>query len=197
MAALSHAASGFIGLFELGGKTFLSYFFSIDKHGAVTVGIVPTLICLMTAINGIINLVGKERVERFGQMCSKNFLLRYTVLPVVGLFFFTSPMAYTLGRFMDEKYKPAFYDAAVSFCHPITGLFPHANAGEIFVYNGITAGLLTLGYKELGGIAVQYFIVGLIVILIRGMLCERLTARFMNKNKKAPTKETAKEAANA
>lgn len=185
MQALSNVASGFIGLFQLGGQTFLSYFFSVGKDGSVTVGIVPTLICLMTAVNGIINLVGKDRVEKFGQVCSKNFLLRYTVLPVVGLFFFTSPMAYTLGRFMDEKYKPAFYDAAVSFCHPITGLFPHANAGEIFVYNGITAGLLTLGYKQLGDIAVRYFLVGLVVILIRGMLCEQLTKRFMKKGAKA------------
>lgn len=184
MGTLSNVASGFIGLFQLGGQTFLSYFFTIDKHGAVTVGIVPTLICLMTAVNGVINLVGKERVESFGKLCSKNFLLRYTVLPVVGLFFFTSPMAYTLGRFLEERYKPAFYDAAVSFCHPITGLFPHANAGEIFVYNGITAGLLTLGYKQLGDIAIRYFLVGLVVILMRGVICEQLTKRFMKKSAK-------------
>ena len=40
-------------------------------------------------------------------------------------------MCYTFGRFVEEKYKPAFYDAAVSFVHPVTGLFPHANGGEL------------------------------------------------------------------
>ena len=148
-------------------------------------GIVPTLICLMTAVNGVINLAGKDRVEAFGRRCSKYLLLRYTVLPVIGLFFFTSPMCFTLGRFLEERYKPAFYDATVSFCHPITGLFPHANAGEIFVYNGVTAGLLTLGYKQLGDIAIRYFLVGLAVILLRGVVCEQLTRRFLKKGAQA------------
>ena len=99
------------------------------------------------------------------------------------LFFCATQLAYTMGRFLDEKYKPAFYDAAVSFCHPITGLFPHANAGEYFVYGGIAAGLTTLG-KDLGPLAIRYFIVGVIVILIRGIICERLTIKFMQKGGK-------------
>ncbi|MGO0916374.1 PTS glucitol/sorbitol transporter subunit IIC [Clostridioides difficile] len=41
-------------------------------------------------------------------------------------------MCYTFGRFLKEEHKAGFYDAAVSFVHPITGLFPHANAGELF-----------------------------------------------------------------
>ena len=94
-------------------------------------------------------------------------------------------MCFTLGRFLEERYKPAFYDATVSFCHPITGLFPHANAGEIFVYNGVTAGLLTLGYKQLGDIAIRYFLVGLAVILLRGVVCEQLTRRFLKKGAQA------------
>ena len=185
MEALSQAASGFIGLFELGGRTFISYFFTIGKHGEITVGIVPTLICLMTAVNGVINLAGKDRVEGFGRRCSKYLLLRYTVLPVIGLFFFTSPMCFTLGRFLEERHKPAFYDATVSFCHPITGLFPHAHAGEICVYNGVTAGLLTLGYRQLGDIAIRYFLMGLVVILLRGIVCEQLTRQFLKKGAQA------------
>ena len=181
MQVLANLATGFIGLFQLRGQTFIGYFFSIADDGSISVGIVPTLICLMTCVNAIIAFVGQEKVEAFGRKCGKYTILRYTVLPVIAMFFFCNPMAYTMGRFLEEKYKPAFYDAAVSFCHPITGLFPHANAGEIFVYNGITAGLLTLGYKELGGIAVRYFIVGLIVILLRGIICERLTIRFMKR----------------
>ena len=35
MTALSQAASGFIGLFELGRRTFISYFFTVGKHGKI------------------------------------------------------------------------------------------------------------------------------------------------------------------
>ena len=77
------------------------------------------------------------------------------------------------GRFVDERYKPAFYDAQVSFVHPVTGLFPHANGGELFVYMGIAAGIQTLGY-QLGDLAVRYFLVGMVVILLRGIVTERI-----------------------
>ena len=60
---------------------------------------------------------------------------------MLSVFFLTNPMAYTMGRFLPETYKPAFYDSTVSFVHPILGLFPHANPGELFVYAGIAAGI--------------------------------------------------------
>ena len=107
---------------------------------------------------------------------------RYLVLPVLSLFFLTNPMAYSFGKFLPEKYKPAFYDAAVSFCHPITGLFPHANAGEIFVYMGVAAGIQTQGLP-LGDLAVRYFLVGLVVILLRGLVTEKITGILMAKDK--------------
>ena len=47
-----------------------------------------------------------------------------------------------------RRYKPAFYDSAVSFVHPIPGIFPHANAGELFVYLGIAAGITQLGLAD-------------------------------------------------
>lgn len=87
-------------------------------------------------------------------------------------------MAYTFGRFLPEKYKPAFYDAAVSFVHPIVGLFPHANPAELFVYMGIAQGIEQLGFP-LGQLAIRYFIVGVIVIFIRGIVTEMLTLRMM------------------
>ena len=99
----------------------------------------------------------------------------------MAVFFLGNPMCYTFGRFLEEKYKPAYYDAAVSLVHPITGLFPHANASELFVFIGIATGLQEAGLST-GGLAVRYFIVGLIVILIRGLLTERIYA-FMTKDK--------------
>jgi len=82
-----------------------------------------------------------------------------------------------MGRFLPEKYKPAFYDSAVSFVHPITGIFPHANAGELFVYLGIAGGITTLGLG-VSDLAVRYLLVGLVVILIRGIFTEVITARM-------------------
>lgn len=168
MDVLANLAQAFIGLFQEGGKTFLG----------LAGGILPTLITLMTAVNALIKFVGQERINNIAQTAGKYTLLRYTVMPVMAVFFLTNPMAYTFGRFLPEKYKPAFYDAAVSFVHPIVGLFPHANPSELFVYMGIAQGIEQLGLP-LGQLAIRYFIVGVIVILIRGIVTEALTLRMM------------------
>lgn len=172
MELITNLAQGFMSLFTAGGETFM---------GWVT-GIIPTVVCLMTAVNSIIKLVGTERVEAFAAKITKYAVLRYTLLPLMAVFFLGNPMCYTFGRFVDEKYKPAYYDAAVSFVHPITGLFPHANAGELFVYMGIATDLQQAGY-DTGGLAIRYFIVGLIVILIRGLLTERIYLNMLGRNK--------------
>lgn len=178
MDTLARAAEWFIGLFQEGGQTFV---------GQVT-GILPTLIVLITFVNSIVKLIGEEKVQRLAQKATGNIFSRYIILPVLAVFFLTNPMCYTFGKFLDEKYKPAFYDAAVSFVHPITGLFPHANPAELFVYLGITEGLRQLGLP-LGGIAIRYFIVGLIVIFIRGIVTEMITARMMKKRYQLETSE--------
>lgn len=168
MDFLVKLAEGFIGMFQQGGETFV---------GLVT-GIIPLLIVLITAINAFIRIVGEERIDRIARKSTKNIILRYTIFPVLAVFFLTNPMAYTFGKFLPEKQKPAFYDSAVSFVHPITGLFPHANPAELFVYLGISAGITTLGLS-LGPLAIRYFIVGIIVILVRGIVTEIITARMM------------------
>ena len=180
MHQLALGAQAFIGLFQAGGKTFT---------GMVT-GILPTLIVLITAVNALIALIGQEKVNKIAQASTKNFITRYTVFPILAMFFLTNPMAYTFGKFLDEKYKPAFYDAAVSFAHPITGLFPHANAAELFVYMGIAAGITKLGLP-VGDLAVRYFLVGVIVILIRGVVTEKITF-MMIKQKRAKESKVAK-----
>jgi PTS system glucitol/sorbitol-specific IIC component len=164
MDFLISLAEGFIGIFNQGGSVLT---------GLIT-GILPTLIVLLTFVNAIIALVGEEKVENFAKMTTKNIILRYTVFPVLAVFFMTNPMCYTFGRFVEEKQKPAFYDAAVSFVHPILGLFPHANAGELFVWTGISVGITQLGLS-VAPLAIRYFIAGVIVILIRGLVTETLT----------------------
>jgi PTS system glucitol/sorbitol-specific IIC component len=169
MQGIATAAEWFIGLFQAGGATFM---------GLVT-GIIPTLVVLMTAVNALIALIGPEKIDKLGEVAGREgvayYPLRYIVLPVLACFFLTNPMAYTMGRFLPEKYKPAFYDSAVSFVHPPLGLFPHINPGEIFVWAGIAAGIETLGLG-LGDLAIRYLLVGLVVIFIRGIVTEWITS---------------------
>lgn len=167
MEIIAALANSFIELFKAGAAIFI---------GWVT-GIIPLVVVLMTAVSSVIKLIGEERVYSVAKSATKHTITRYTVVPILAVIFLANPMCYTFGRFVEEKYKPAFYDAAVSFVHPVTGLFPHANGGELFVYMGIAAGVSSLGLP-LGDLAVRYFIVGIIVILMRGIVTERIYARM-------------------
>ncbi len=119
------AAIWFIGIFQKGGEVFTS----------LVTGIIPLVIVLMTAVNALIALIGPERVDALGKFAAKPGVLyiplRYVVLPFVSVFVLCNPMAYTMGRFLPEKLKPAFYDSAVSFVHPPLGIFPHVTRGVI------------------------------------------------------------------
>jgi len=174
LGALATAAEDFIAVFNKGGEVLLS----------LMGGILPTLIVLLTAVNALVRLIGPEKIENLGKAAARPGLqwypVRYIVLPFVAVFVLTNPMAYTMGRFLPERFKPAFYDSAVSFVHPILGIFPHANPGELFVYVGIATGIQQLGYG-LGDLAVRYMLVGLVVIFIRGIVTERITAQMMKK----------------
>ncbi len=174
LGALATAAEDFIKVFNEGGKVLLS----------LMGGILPTLVVLLTAVNALVRIIGPEKIENLGKAAARPgiqwYPVRYIVLPFVAVFVLTNPMAYTMGRFLPERYKPAFYDSAVSFVHPILGIFPHANPGELFVYVGIATGITQLGLG-LGDLAVRYLLVGLVVIFIRGIVTEWITARMMAK----------------
>ena len=172
LGALATAAEDFIKVFNKGGSVLLS----------LMGGILPTLVVLLTAVNALVRIIGPEKIENLGKAAARPgiqwYPVRYIILPFVAVFVLTNPMAYTMGRFLPERYKPAFYDSAVSFVHPILGIFPHANPGELFVYVGIATGITQLG-PGLGDLAVRYLLVGLVVIFIRGIVTEWITARMM------------------
>ena len=165
LGTLAHWAENFIAIFQAGADTFV----------ALLTGIIPLLIVLLTAVNALIKLVGPERIDSFGAFAARpGFIylpLRYMLLPFLSVFFLTNPMCYTMGRFLPEAKKPAFYDSTVSFCHPILGIFPHANPGELFVYAGIATGITQLNLP-LADLAVRYFYVGLAVIFLRGVVTD-------------------------
>ena len=57
MDMISKLAEGFMSLFQAGGEQFM---------GWVT-GIIPMVICLMTAVNSVIKVIGEQRVESFAK----------------------------------------------------------------------------------------------------------------------------------
>lgn len=164
MKAIEWIGTNFIGVFQAGGEQFMGFM----------TGIVPLLIVLLTFTNSVIALIGEDRVDAAIRKSSKNIVLRYTLMPVLSVLLLTNPMAYTFGKFLKEEEKPAFYDAAVSFVHPVTGMLPYANAGELFVYLGIANGVMQAGYDQ-GSLAVRYLLTGIVVIFIRGVVTERIT----------------------
>lgn len=172
MEIISTFANGFMSLFQAGASTFTGW----------VANIIPTVVCLMTAVNSVIKLIGEDKVERFCAKITNYRIARYLILPILSVIAVGNPMCYSFGRFVEEKYKVAFFDAAISFVHPVLGFFPHANAGELFVYMGIAAGLQEAGYA-LGELAVRYFLVGCVVILIRGLVTERIFLMLYNRAK--------------
>lgn len=172
MDYLVKLADGLTGIVGAGGENLM---------GLIT-GVLPNVLILLTLINALVALIGEERVNAAAKKMTKYALLRYTVLPIIALFFLTNPMCYTLGRFVDEEYKPAVVDAMFSMAHPITGLFPHANSGELFVWMGIASGVTALGISTTP-LAIRYFIVGIIVCLIRGIATEIVTKAMLKKSK--------------
>lgn len=190
MDQLVWLARGFIGIFQKGGEVL----------AGLVVGIVPTLLVLMTAVYAFTALIGEERINRVVAVSARPGLvytpLRYIVAPVLSVFFLTNPMAYTQGRWFPERLKPAFYDSAVSYVHPPLGLFPHINPGEIFVWLGIAQGIKTLGL-DLTPLAVRYALVGLVVIFIRGITTEYITAWLIAREKAKLPEEPAPEPAQA
>lgn len=170
-------AEGFTGLFNAAGAQFTSFVTSM----------IPLLICLMLTIKALIQLIGEERVYGFMKKCTKYAVLRYTIIPFLATFFLCNPMAYTFGVFVEEKYKPAFYDAVVSMMHPIVGLFPHANSSELFVWLGISAGYEALG-KNSSELALRFLFVGLVVCLFKGIVTEKL---YLYMAKRAEAKKLA------
>jgi PTS system glucitol/sorbitol-specific IIC component len=132
-------------------------------------------------------LIGTEKIDAIGKLAAREGILyypiRYMVLPFLAVFFLTNPMAYTMGRFLPEKYKPAFYDSAVSMVHPPLGVFPHVNPGEYFVWAGIANGVAEAGHN-IGDLAIRYLLVGFVVILLRGIVTERISAMMWKREEK-------------
>lgn len=161
-------AEGFMGLFDSGAATF------IDWVGSI----VPKVLLLLVFMNAVIALIGQERINKFAKLCSKNVVLAYGVLPFLSAFMLGNPMALSMGKFLPERMKPSYYAAATYHCHTNSGMFPHINVGEIFIYLGIANGITTLGLSTTP-LALRYLLVGLIMNFFAGWITDFTTKMVM------------------
>ena len=169
MDFLVNLAAGFMHIFSLGGQQFV---------GWVT-GIIPTILMLLVLMNAIMAIAGDEVVTKIAHFCTGNPVTRYAVLPWLSAFMLGNPMALSIGKFMPEFYKPCYYASATYHCHTNSGIFPHINAAEIFIYLGIASGITTLGL-DTTPLAVRYLLVGIVANFLSGWSTE-LTTRIVEK----------------
>lgn len=166
---ITEAAEWFIGLFQTGAEVFLSWM----------TGIVPLVLVLLIAMNSLIALVGEDRINKFAAKAGSNIFSRYLILPFFASFFLTNPMAFTLGRFLPERYKPGYYASVAQMVHTNNGMFPHINPAELFIWAGIAAGITELGLGA-GELAVRYLLLGAVLNFLGGWVTDFTTA-FVSK----------------
>ena len=172
MDIIVNLAEGFMGLFDAGAETFVGWVTSI----------VPRVLLLLIFMNALIALIGQERINKFAKVCSGNVILAYGILPFLSAFMLGNPMALSMGKFLPERMKPSYYASASYHCHTNSGLFPHINVGEIFIYLGIADGISTLGLSTTP-LAVRYLLVGLVMNFIAGWATDFTTKLMMKQQK--------------
>lgn len=164
-------ADGFIAFFQACGDAIMNNI----------VGTIPMLLALLFLVQFLIKILGDKTINRIASFLGKSAILSYLVLPTFAWFFFSSPGALTLGKFLPEKRKPGFEDALGTTVHPLTSLFPHIVPAELFIWLGIANGVTELGLS-VGALAVRAIIVALIVGLIRGIVTERIFLYLLKRN---------------
>ena len=163
-------AEGFIGLFKTGSETFLSWM----------TGIVPLVLLLLVFMNTVIAFIGQDRVNKFAEWASKYAVMRNMVLPFVSAFMLGNPASFTMGKFLPEFYKPSYFASVAQFVHTNNGLFPHINAGELFVWLGIASGIEQLGLSTTP-LAIRYLLLGLLLNALGAYVTDFTTAYVCKK----------------
>ena len=89
-------------------------------------------------------------------------------------------MAISMGRYLPEQYKPAYFASASYHCHTNSGIFQHINPAELFIWLGIANGVLSSG-MDIFPLAVRYLCAGLLASFVSGYATELITLRIQKK----------------
>ena len=142
--------------------------------------LLPKVFLFLILLNGVTRLIGRARVEKLAARCGSNSLLRYLVLPFLSAVVLGNPMAISMGRYLPEKYKPAYFASASYHCHTNSGIFQHINPAELFLWLGIANGVLARGC-DLFPLALRYMLAGLLANYVSGYATEIITRRVEKK----------------
>lgn len=142
--------------------------------------LLPKVFLFLILLNAVTSLIGRSRVERLAAKCGSNALLRYMVLPFLSAVVLGNPMAISMGRYLPERYKPAYFASASYHCHTNSGIFQHINPAELFLWLGIANGVLARG-QDLFPLALRYLLAGLAANFVSGYATELITRRVEKK----------------
>ena len=132
--------------------------------------LLPKVFLFLILLNGVTRLIGRARVEKLAARCGSNSLLRYLVLPFLSAVVLGNPMAISMGRYLPEKYKPAYFASASYHCHTNSGIFQHINPAELFLRG-----------CDLFPLALRYMLAGLVANYVSGYATELITGRVEKK----------------
>ena len=142
--------------------------------------LLPKTFMFLILLNAVTGLIGRARVERLAARCGSNAFLRYMVLPFLSAVVLGNPLAISMGRYLPERYKPAYFASASYHCHTNSGIFQHINPAELFLWLGIANGVLARGY-DLFPLAIRYLLAGLAANFVSGCATEWITRRVEKK----------------
>lgn len=142
--------------------------------------LLPQVFLFLIFMNAVTSMIGRARVERLAAKCGSNSVLRYMVLPFLSAVVLGNPMAISMGRYLPERYKPAYFASASYHCHTNSGIFQHINSAELFLWLGIANGVLARGFETFP-LAIRYLIAGLIANFVSGLATEFITKRIEKK----------------
>ena len=142
----------------------------------------PKVFLFLILLNALTAMIGRSRVERLAAKCGSHPLLRYMALPFLSAVVLGNPMAISMGRYLPERYKPAYFASASYHCHTNSGIFHHINPAELFLWLGIADGVLARGH-DLFPLALRYMAAGLAANFVSGYATEIITGKMEKKQK--------------
>ena len=142
----------------------------------------PKVFLFLILLNALTAMIGRSRVERLAAKCGANPLLRYMALPFLSAVVLGTPMAISMGGYLPERSKPAYFASASYHCHTNSGIFNHINPAELFLWLGIADGVLARGH-DLFPLALRYMAAGLAANFVSGYATEIITGKMEKKQK--------------